>query len=95
MIISLVSRFKSSNSKVEQKEIFDLIWVEHSQGMMELIRKNAFECHHKEFFLGNPDRGFFEKKTLQHSIDQNLGKLLVVGMIVVLFAILAAKVSFH
>ena len=60
---------------------------------MKSLEKKSFEHQHKEFFVGNLDRGCFDKQMHEDSIDQNLGKLLVVGMIVVAFALVASKVS--
>ena len=44
---------------------------------MELLEQQAFEHQHKEFVVGNPDRGCFEKKMREDSIDQNLDMILV------------------
>ena len=43
---------------------------------MELLGKPTFDHKHKEVVVGNPDRGCFEKQTLEDSIDQNLGSYL-------------------
>ena len=61
---------------------------------MEFLGQQAFEHHHKEFVVGNPDRGFFDKQMLEDFVDQNPGMLLV-EMRVVAFALVAAKGSVH
>ena len=45
--------------------------------MMELLEQQDFEHQHKESAIGNPDRGCFEKKTLEDPIDKNLDMILV------------------
>ena len=44
---------------------------------MEFLEQQAFEHQHKESTAGNLDRGCFEKKILEDSIDQNLDMILV------------------
>ena len=61
---------------------------------MEFLGKQAFEHQHKEFVVGNPDRGCFDKKTLKDYVDQNLATILV-EMKVVEFGHVAAKGSIH
>ena len=52
------------------------------------------EHQHREYAASNPDRGFFDRKTLEDSVDQNLGMLLV-EMKVVSFALVDTKGSVH
>ena len=44
---------------------------------MELLDQHAFEHQHKESAAGILDRGCFDKKTLEDSVDQNLDMVLV------------------
>ena len=62
---------------------------------MELLEQQAFEHQHKEFVVGSPDRSCFYKQMLEDSVNQNLDKLLVVGMKFVEFVLVAAKLSVH
>ena len=61
---------------------------------MEFLGKQAFENQHKESVFGNPDMGFFDKKTLEDFVDQNLDMILV-EMKVEAFVPKAAKGSVH
>ena len=61
---------------------------------MEFLWQQVFEHQNMEFVAGNLDRGCFDKKTLEDSIDQNLGMILV-EMKIVAFALVAAKGSIH
>ena len=63
--------------------------------MMEFLGQQDFKNHHKESIPSNPDRDCFDKQTLEDSVDQNLGKLLVVRMIGLAFVLVATKVSVH
>ena len=76
--------------KLQQRETFNLSRVEHSQGKMEFLGKQVFEHQHKEFVSSNLDRGCFDRKMLEDSVDQNLGMILV-EMKVVEFAPMAAN----
>ena len=62
--------------------------------MMEFLGKQAFEHQHEESIVGNPDRGYFDRKTINDTIDQNRGTIFV-EMKVVAFAPVAAKGSVH
>ena len=62
---------------------------------MEFLGQQDFGDQHKEAVTCNPDRGCFDKQTLEDYVRQNLGKILVIGMRVVAFALVAAKVSIH
>ena len=59
---------------------------------MELLGQQTFEHHHITFVVGNLDRGCFDDQTFEGSLDQDLGKLVVVGIVVVEFEALDAKV---
>ena len=57
---------------------------------MELLGQQAFEHQNKESVAGNPDRSCFDRQTLEDSVDQNLGTLLV-EMKVVAFVFVVAR----
>ena len=61
---------------------------------MELLEKQVFEHQHKESTAGNPDRGSFDKKTLEDYVDQNLDMILA-EMKFEAFALVATKGSIH
>ena len=61
---------------------------------MEFLGKQTFEHQHKESATDNPYRCCFDKKTLDDSVDQNLGMILV-EMKVVAFSPVAANGSIH
>ena len=61
---------------------------------MEFLRQWAFDHQHKQSVSSNPDRGCFDKKILEVSVDQNLGTILV-EMKVEAFALEVAKGSVH